>query len=76
VACAAIFSLKNLDSYRIPRRHLKLADKIALLEEIKNQPPNPSRRQLMQITGVPKSTITRVTQQQEELRDEWKLRHK
>jgi DNA-binding IclR family transcriptional regulator len=40
----------------MPRRDLTLADKTALLEQIKNQPPNTSHRQLADITGVPKST--------------------
>jgi hypothetical protein len=48
---------------------------MALHEQIKTQPPNTSHRQLAEITGVPKSTIARVVQQQEKLRDEWALRH-
>jgi DNA-binding IclR family transcriptional regulator len=46
---------------------MTLADKIALLEKLKNQPPNTSDHQLAEISGVPKSTIARVTQQQEKL---------
>jgi DNA-binding IclR family transcriptional regulator len=38
------------------RRDLTLADKIALLEQIKNQLPNTSHHQLAEKTGVPKST--------------------
>jgi DNA-binding IclR family transcriptional regulator len=49
----------------MPRRDLTLADKIALLEQVKNQPPNTGHRQLVEITGVPKSTIARVIQQQQ-----------
>jgi hypothetical protein len=39
------------------RRDSKLADKIALLEQIKNQPPNTSHHQLAEIMGVPKFAI-------------------
>jgi DNA-binding IclR family transcriptional regulator len=46
----------------MPRRDLTFADKIALLEEIKNQPPNTSHRQLAEIIGVPKSTTAHVIQ--------------
>jgi plasmid maintenance system antidote protein VapI len=59
----------------MPRRYVTLADKPALLEEIKNQPPNTSDHQLAEITGVPKSTTARIIQQQEKLQDEWTLRH-
>jgi hypothetical protein len=51
----------------MPRRDLTLADRIALLEQIKNQ--------LADITGAPKCTVARVIQQQEKLRDEWTLCH-
>jgi hypothetical protein len=51
------------------RRDVTLADKISLSEKIKNQAPNSSHRQLAKITGVPKSAITSVSQQQEKLRD-------
>jgi hypothetical protein len=37
----------------MPRRDVTLTDKIALLEKIKSQPPNPSHRQLKEITGMP-----------------------
>jgi hypothetical protein len=52
------------------RRDLKLADKIALLEQIKNQQPNTSHPQLAEVTGVLKSKTASVKQQQEKLRDE------
>jgi hypothetical protein len=58
----------------MPRRYLTLTDKTALLEQIKNRPSNTSHCQPAQITGVPKSTIARVMQQEEKLRDEWTLR--
>jgi hypothetical protein len=53
----------------VPRRDVTLTDKFALLEKIKNQPPNTSHQQLEEITVVPKSTIAHVTQQQEKLHD-------
>jgi hypothetical protein len=40
---------------------------------IKNQPPNTSHRQLVEITGVPKSTLAHVIQQQKKLQHEWTL---
>jgi hypothetical protein len=46
----------------MPKRDLTLADKIALLEQIKNQPPNTSHYQLVEITGVPKCTTAHVIQ--------------
>jgi hypothetical protein len=39
------------------RRDVTLIDKIALLEKIKNQQPNTSYCQLVQITGVLKSKL-------------------
>jgi plasmid maintenance system antidote protein VapI len=60
----------------MPRGDLTLTDKIALFGQVKNQPPNTSHRQLAEITGVPKSTIARVIQQQEKLQDKWTLRHR
>jgi hypothetical protein len=56
----------------MPRIDLTLADKISLLEQIKNQPLNTSHCQLAEITRVP--TIARVIQLQEKLRDELPLR--
>jgi hypothetical protein len=41
----------------MPRRNVTVGDKIALLEKIKNQPPNTSHGQLAQLNGVPKSTL-------------------
>jgi hypothetical protein len=54
----------------MPRRDLTLADKTALLEQIKNQPPDTSHRQLVEIIGVPKSTVAHVIQMQKKLGDE------
>ncbi|RXG69880.1 Tigger transposable element-derived protein 3 [Armadillidium vulgare] len=58
---------------KMARKDLSLAEKIALIEEIQNQPANTSHRQLAQITGVPKSTIGRVLQQKEKLQEKWEL---
>jgi hypothetical protein len=55
------------------RRDVTLAVKIALHERIKNQPPNTSHHQLVEITGVPKSTVAHIIQQQEKLQDKWTL---
>jgi hypothetical protein len=51
----------------MPRRDLTLADNIALLEQIKNQPPNISHSQLVETTGVPKSIIGCIIQWQKKL---------
>jgi hypothetical protein len=77
VACVEIFSFKILVPAEMPRRDITLADSIALPEKkkIKNKPPRTSRRQLAEITEVPKYTIARIVQQQEKLQDEWTLRH-
>jgi hypothetical protein len=37
----------------MPRRGVTVTDKTALFEQIKNQPPNTSHRQLAEATGVP-----------------------
>lgn len=57
----------------MPRRELTLADKVAILDEIRSQPPNTSNRQLEAITGVPKSTIGRLIHQQDKLLEQWAL---
>jgi DNA-binding MurR/RpiR family transcriptional regulator len=54
----------------MPKRGVTIAEKISLFEKIKNQPPNTSHRQLAEITGVSKSAVTRVVQQQGKLRVE------
>jgi hypothetical protein len=51
----------------MPRTNVTLADRIALLENIKNQLPNTSHHHLAEIAGMPKSTITHVIQQREKL---------
>ncbi|KII69397.1 Tigger transposable element-derived protein 4 [Thelohanellus kitauei] len=44
----------------MPRNDITLSSKIALLDKIKSQPLNTSYRRLAEITGVPKSTISRL----------------
>ena len=58
----------------MPRNDLTLSSKIALLDKIKRQPFNTSHCWLAELTGVPKSTISRLIQQENQLRDEWALR--
>jgi hypothetical protein len=64
-----------MDSTEMLRSDVTLADKIVILKKIKNQPPNTNHRQMVEITGVPKSATARVTQKQEKMRDEWTLRY-
>jgi hypothetical protein len=68
------FHLKLYTPTKTPRRDLTLTVKIALLEKkIKNHLPNTSHCQLTEITVAPKSTTARAIQQQEKMRDKWKL---
>lgn len=57
----------------MPRNDFTLSSKIILLNKIKSQPFNLSHRKLAEITGVPKSTIARLLQQENQLRKEWAL---
>lgn len=57
----------------MPRNELTLGDKIALIDQIKSYPPKTSTRQIALLTGVPKSTISRVINQQEKLLEQWAL---
>lgn len=57
----------------MPRKDLSISDKIAILELIKKQPTNTSQRRLAEITGVPKSTIARILQQQHKILHELTL---
>jgi hypothetical protein len=63
------FNLKFWIPGGMSRRNLTLADEIALLEQIKNKPPNNSHRQVVKIIGMPKFTIVQVIQQQDKVRD-------
>nr|CAD7392036.1 unnamed protein product [Timema cristinae] len=53
--------------------NLTLFEKIAILDKIKSQPVNISHRLLAEIIKVPKSTISRLLQQQEKLREKWTI---
>jgi hypothetical protein len=55
----------------MPRRDVTLTDKIALLEQVKNQMPNTNHCQLVETPGVPESTTACIIQHQEKLWDEW-----
>jgi hypothetical protein len=63
------FNLKFWIRTGISRRDLTLTDEIALLEQIKNKPPNNSHHQLVEIIGVPKFTVVQVIQQQDKVRN-------
>jgi hypothetical protein len=54
---------------KMPRKDLSLAERIALLDQIKGHSPNTSH--LAEITGVPKSVIARLIHQQDKLQEEW-----
>ena len=56
---------------KMSRRDLTLAEKIVFLDKIKQQPQNTSQRRLMVITGLAKTTISRLIKQESELREEW-----
>ncbi|KII71058.1 hypothetical protein RF11_14684 [Thelohanellus kitauei] len=52
-----------------------LSNKIALIDNKKSQLLNTNYRRLAEITGVPKSTISRVLRQESQLREElWQRR--
>ena len=51
----------------MPQKDLKIAEKIALLRRIKEQPPNTSHRQLAEITGLPRRTLARILQDRDKL---------
>ena len=55
------------------RNDLTLSNKIALLDIIKSQTLNTSYRQLTEMIGVPKSTISRFLRQESQLHDELQL---
>ena len=44
-------------SAKMPQKDLTIAEKIFVLRKIREQPPNTSRRQLAEITGVPKDKL-------------------
>lgn len=57
---------------RITRKDFTLAEKIALLGLIDSLPYKTSLRQLSLVTGIPKTTISRVVQKREELENRWR----
>jgi hypothetical protein len=57
------FNLKFWIHTGISRRDLTFTDELALLEQIKNKPPNNSHYQLVEVIGMPKFTIVQVIQQ-------------
>jgi phospholipid N-methyltransferase len=63
--CIHFFHLKVQVPTEMPMKYVTLTDKISLLEKTKNQLPNTSNCQLVEVTPMPKSTIARVIQQQE-----------
>jgi len=54
----------------MPRRDLILANSTALLGQTNSQPPNISHSWLTDVTGMPKSTVVCVIQEEEEMREE------
>jgi hypothetical protein len=69
------FTLKFWTPTGISRGDLTITDEIALLEQIKNKPPNSSHRQLVEVIGVPKFAIVQVIQRQDN-GARWTLRHR
>jgi uncharacterized protein YcbX len=69
------FHLKVQIPTEMPRKDVIPTHKIALLEKIKNQLPNTSHCQLVEVTPVPKSTTAHIIQQQEKRQDERTLGH-
>ena len=52
------------------RQELCLLEKIEVLDKVKIQPPNSSQR-LAEIFKIPRSTLTRLINKEEELRSRW-----
>lgn len=55
----------------MPRKDLSLADKIALLDKIKNLPPNLTVRELEKSLGVSKSVVGRLKKCEVQHRKQW-----
>ena len=53
------------------RQELSLQEKIEVLDQVKKQPPNSSQRELAEIFKIPRSTLTRLINKEEELRSRW-----
>ena len=53
------------------RQELSLQEMIEVLDKVKKQPPNSSQRELAEIFKIPRSTLTRLINKEEELRSRW-----
>ena len=53
------------------RQELSLQEQIEVLDKVKKQPPNSSQRELADIFKIPRSTLTRLINKDEELRSLW-----
>ena len=53
------------------RQELSLQEQIEVLDKVKKQPPNSSQRELAEIFKIPRSTLTRLINKEEELRSRW-----
>ena len=53
------------------RQEHSLQEKIEVLDKVKKQPPNLSQRELDEIFKIPRSTLTRLINKEEELRSCW-----
>ena len=53
------------------RQELSLQEKIEVLDKVKKQPPNSSQRELAEIFKIPRSTLTRLINKEEELKSRW-----
>ena len=53
------------------RRELSLQEKIEVLDKVKKKPPYSSQRELAEIFKIPRSTLTRLIDKEEELRSRW-----
>ena len=52
-------------------QELSLQEKIEVFDKVKNQPPNSSQRELAEIFKIPRSTLTRLINKEEDLRSRW-----
>ena len=46
----------------MPQKELTIGERVVVLREIREQPPNISHRQLAEITGVPRTTLAQILQ--------------
>ena len=53
------------------RQELSLQEKIEVLDKVKKQPPNSSQRKHAEIFKIPRSTLNRLINKEEELRSRW-----